>query len=120
VNDWPHAPIHRFGDAGVYFVTGATLHKQHFFRGSRLDALQGLLFEKADEHSIALQAWCLFPNHYHLVATTNDGSRLKKMIERFYVDSARAINERDQAKGRQSGISAEIRNSLTSGHGSHD
>lgn len=102
MNDWPHAPVHRFGDAGVYFVTGATLYKQHFFRGARtLDALQGLLFEKASEHGIALQAWCLFPNHYHLVASTDDGPRLKEMLERFYVDSARALNERDQAKGRQ-------------------
>jgi REP element-mobilizing transposase RayT len=77
MSDWPHAPVHRFGDAGVYFVTGATLYKQHFFADSRsLDALQMLLFEKANEYAVALQAWCLFPNHYHLVATADEGARL--------------------------------------------
>jgi len=100
MTDWPHAPVHRFGDAGVYFVTGSTLYKQHFFRGV-LNALQELLFEKASEHGIALQAWCLFSNHYHLVATAEEGPRLKKMLERFYVDSAKAINERDQVQGRR-------------------
>lgn len=102
MTDWPHAPIHRFGDAGVYFVTGATLYKQHFFKSPRsLDALQELLFEKAREHGVDLQAWALFPNHYHLVASAEKGTRLKGMLTRMYVDSAIAINRRDDAKGRQ-------------------
>jgi putative transposase len=102
MSDWPHAPVHRFGDAGVYFVTGATLYKQHFFADSRsLDALQMLLFEKANEYAVALQAWCLFPNHYHLVATADEGARLKQMLVRFYVDSAKAVNQRDGIKGRR-------------------
>jgi len=102
MTDWPHAPIHRFGEAGIYFVTGATLYKQHFFRSHRaLDALQGMLFEKASEHGVALQAWCFFPNHYHLVASAEEGARLKRMLTRLYVDSAIAINRRDDTKGRQ-------------------
>ena len=31
IKDWPHAPIHRLGSDGIYMVTGATLHKEHFF-----------------------------------------------------------------------------------------
>ena len=47
MSDWPHAPVHRFGDEGVYFVTGSTYNKQHIFLGSRtLDALQELAFAK--------------------------------------------------------------------------
>jgi putative transposase len=102
MTDWPHAPVHRFDDAGIYFVTGSTLYKEHFFRGFRtLNALQELLFEKAREHGIALQAWSLFSNHYHVVATTDEGPRLKKMLQRFYVESSRAINERDHVRGRR-------------------
>ena len=100
--DWPHAPIHRFGEAGIFFVTGATLYKQHFFGAPRaLDALQELLFEKAREHGVALQAWCLFPNHYHLVASAEEGTRVKRLLARLYVDSAIAINRRDDTQGRQ-------------------
>jgi putative transposase len=102
MTDWPHAPIHRFGEAGIYFVTGATLHKQHFFQTPRaLDALQEMLFEKAREHGVALQAWCFFPNHYHVVASADEGARLKRMLTRLYVDSAIAVNRRDGTKGRQ-------------------
>ena len=102
MTDWPHAPIHRFGEAGIYFVTGATLHKRHFFETPRaLDALQEMLFEKAHEHGVALQAWCFFPNHYHLVASAEEGARLKRMLTRLYVDSAIAVNRRDDTKGRQ-------------------
>jgi putative transposase len=102
MTDWPHAPIHRFGEAGIYFVTGATLHKEHFFQTPRaLDALQEMLFEKAQEHGVALQAWCFFPNHYHLVASANEGKRIKGMLTRLYVDSAIAVNRRDDTKGRQ-------------------
>lgn len=60
-----------------------------------------MLFEKAREHGVALQAWSLFPNHYHLVASAEGGTRLKRMLVRLYVDSAIAVNRRDNTKGRQ-------------------
>jgi hypothetical protein len=48
--DWPHAPVHRFGEGGTYFVTGATLYKQHFFRSAQaLDALLATLFVVAQK-----------------------------------------------------------------------
>src|SRR5438046_3122299 len=37
---WPHAPLHRLGDAGTYLVTAGTWHKAHHFRGG--DRLQRL------------------------------------------------------------------------------
>jgi hypothetical protein len=33
IKDWPHAPVHRLGNDGVFMVTGATLYKQHLFSG---------------------------------------------------------------------------------------
>jgi len=36
--DWPHAPVHRLDNDGVFMVTGATLYKQRLFSGrDRLD-----------------------------------------------------------------------------------
>ncbi|HYC61604.1 MAG TPA: hypothetical protein VEK79_18760 [Thermoanaerobaculia bacterium] len=89
MNDWPHAPVHRFGEGGVYFVTGGTFGNQHFFEAPRaLDNLQQLLFEKAREHQVALQAWCLFSNHYHLVVTVDEGARIK-CSARWFAENAR-------------------------------
>ena len=100
--DWPHAPVHRFDDAGTYFITGATLYKQHFFRKpAHLDALQGELFADAQLHECRLQAWSLFSNHYHLVAQTENGQQLHDMLSRFHSKSAIAVNQRDGVEGRQ-------------------
>jgi REP-associated tyrosine transposase len=69
MHDWPHAPSHRLGSAGAYIVTAGTYRKEHLFRSrERLDFLLRQLFERATEHGAALQAWSVFPNHYHFVA----------------------------------------------------
>jgi putative transposase len=100
--DWPHAPVHRFGDAGVYFITAGTHLKQHLFRDrSALDALQSCLFELATDHRCELQAWSLFSNHYHLVAEADEGERIRQMLKRFHIETAREINARDHTRGRQ-------------------
>jgi len=102
MRDWPHAPIHRFGDAGVYFITAGTHLKQHLFKESAaLDALQSCLFELATDHRCALHAWSLFSNHYHLVIEASEGERIRQMLKRFHGESAREINARDRVKGRK-------------------
>ena len=50
--DWPHAPIHRFTDAGVYFVTAGTLYKHHFFR--KADELNALRESLGDTKVLSL------------------------------------------------------------------
>ncbi|HYK03958.1 MAG TPA: transposase [Thermoanaerobaculia bacterium] len=99
--DWPHAPIHRFGDAGVYFITAGTHEKQHFFRDPAvLDLLQNTLFSLAAEHHCSLQAWALFSNHYHLVVAADAGEDVRHMLTRLHTASARGINEHDGVIGR--------------------
>ena len=100
--DWPHAPLHRFGDSGKYFITASTRLKQHFFNSATaLDNLREHLFAQAKKHDCWLQAWTLFSNHYHLVVSADDGARLHKMLTRLHVESAADANARDDAKGRQ-------------------
>lgn len=100
--DWPHAPIHRFGEGGVYFVTAGTLHKQHFFRTPEaLDALRQSLFAQSAAHDCRLQAWALLSNHYHLVIASDDGDKVRRMLRRFHIDTAIESNHRDGTKGRR-------------------
>ena len=100
--DWPHAPIHRFTDAGVYFITAGTQQKQHFFRSpAALDLLQNALFAHAAQHQCSLQAWALFSNHYHLVLGAEGGENVRQMIRWFHIASAKAINEHDGTLGRR-------------------
>jgi len=100
--DWPHAPLHRFNDAGIYFITGATLHKQHFYRSpAALDLLQELLFSLARRYFCELQAWTLFSNHYHLVLVSDLGEAVHAMLARFHSDAAKALNRLDGVNGRR-------------------
>jgi putative transposase len=100
--DWPHAPLHRFGDSGIYFVTGATYMKQHFFRGSAaLNELRDALFMLAKKHDCRLQSWSLFSNHYHLVTATDRGDRLHDMLERLHSETAVALNRAQGVRGRK-------------------
>ena len=50
-------------------VTAGTYLKQPLFRGpDRLRYLCEMLLEVAEKHKWQLQAWAVFPNHYHFVA----------------------------------------------------
>jgi putative transposase len=96
---WPHAPAHHFQNAGTYFIIAATLYKERVFRTrSRLDLLETRLFARAEQHSCELQAWALFPNHYHLVVS---GANVREMIVRFHVETALEINRLDDQRGRR-------------------
>jgi putative transposase len=96
---WPHAPLHRFGSETTFFITAGTYLKQHFYRTPEaLDELQALLFAKAAEYSCWLQAWSLLSNHYHLVI---DGGRVREMLARFHTEAAKALNSRDDKRGRR-------------------
>ena len=67
--DWPHAPVHRLGANGIYFVTAGTLHKQHLFNtASKLDLIERMLLSLAKTRGWQLEAWAVLANHYHFVA----------------------------------------------------
>ncbi|HWN97530.1 MAG TPA: transposase [Methylomirabilota bacterium] len=101
--DWPHAPVHKFLEGGIFFVTAGTLHKEHLFRGSeRLTLLESKLLSLARHYDWHLEAWAVFPNHYHFVARTTPASALlNKFLKHLHADTAREINRLDNATGRQ-------------------
>jgi REP-associated tyrosine transposase len=103
MSDWPHAPVHRLGDPGAYFITAGTYRKEHHFRtADRLDRLRDLLFSLASSYRFPLQAWAIFSNHYHFIATAeHDASSMKMMIAELHSVSAREVNCADGARGRQ-------------------
>ena len=101
--DWPHAPLHRLSGKGTYIVTAGTFHKEHFFRDAdRLDCLERELLLKARGYEWQIEAWAVFPNHYHFVGhAMKDASTLKPMLTHLHADTAREINQRDGVTDRQ-------------------
>jgi putative transposase len=100
--DWPHAPVHRLSENGVYVVTAGTLHKQHLFdSNTQRDLLEGLLLAQAKACGWDLEAWAVFSNHYHFVARGNPNSvDLREFIRGLHSLSARELSRLDGRPGR--------------------
>lgn len=103
---WPHAPVHRLGEAGIYFLTAATYRKEHFFRGKeRLAVLHRGLLTVARDFRWRLEAWAVFSNHYHFVAQSPQGEQtadsLQTMIGMLHERTAKWVNKLDGTPGRK-------------------
>jgi putative transposase len=100
---WHHRPAHLFVPNATYIVTAATVGKQRLFRGdSRLRMLQDTLFEVAETYGWRLEAWAIFSTHYHWIAqASGDATALTPLIQRLHSQSARRLNELDEAPGRR-------------------
>jgi len=101
--DWPHAPTHRLDSAGAYMVTAATYHKEPLFRSAkRLTLLCEKLLELAPQHGWKLEAWAVFPNHYHFVAIAKEKAEtLPRLIGHLHTVTAKEINGQDETPGRK-------------------
>ena len=101
---WPHAPTHLLGAAGAYFITAATYQKAHHFRGRpRLEVLHRGLLTVACEAGWQLEAWAVFSNHYHFVASSPEtgADSLRPMLSRLHERTAKWINRLDATPGRK-------------------
>jgi putative transposase len=63
--------------------------------------LQTEFFRLAEEKGVGLEAWALFPNHYHFVARVNEGFDAKDYFKRLHGRTAVALNRLDGVSGRQ-------------------
>jgi putative transposase len=99
---WPHSPAHVHDAIGTFIVTSATYKKQHFVNSpSKLDFVQSTLFSVAEESAAALQAWAIFSNHYHFIASLGRPAALASMIRKFHSITARKVNEWDRTPSRR-------------------
>jgi len=103
---WPHAPPHRLGAKGAYFVTASTYLKEHHFRGrQRLEVLHRGLLTVARDFHWNLEAWAVFSNHYHFVGQSPSdqpvADSLRPMISLLHERTAKWVNKLDSAPARK-------------------
>jgi putative transposase len=100
---WPHAPVHKLSEKGIYFVTAATHHHAHYFRGrERLEVLHRGLLKVCHAQGWRLEAWAIFSNHYHFVAESpDDPESLGPMLRDLHAKTAKWINKLDATPSRQ-------------------
>lgn len=100
---WPHAPVHKLTESGVYFITAGTLHRELLFTDKpRLDLLEARILHLANQYHWQIEAWAVFANHYHFVARgCPDSANIGKYLRHLHADTARELNRLDGKSGRQ-------------------
>ncbi len=102
MHSWPHAPSRSVTEPGTYFITAATYQKQHRFAShEKLNLLQSVIFVTCIEFNFELQAWAIFPNHYHIVGFCPVEKGVKKLTEKIHGVSARKLNRLEGQAGRR-------------------
>ena len=102
MKSWPHAPARIAVHPGAIMVTASTFHKVHHFAGDeRLELLQSSIFKYSEMHRFELQAWAVFPNHYHFIALAPENPNLKAFLKCIHGYTGNEINKVDLQKGRQ-------------------
>src|SRR5690606_2464905 len=100
---WPHAPVHRLSEHGIYFITAGTYLKAQLFVGpERLTLLETTILTLAGKYGWQLEAWAVFTNHYHYVARGFPDSRgIRLLISHTHTHTARELNRLDAQPGRR-------------------
>ena len=96
-------------------VTGSTLRKELLFKKpEELDLLQEMLLELADQYQWLLEAWAIFPNHYHFIAQSPETPELlRKLVTHFHASSAKKLNTSIERPDEKSGFNIGTRESRT-------
>ncbi|HEY0867135.1 MAG TPA: transposase [Fimbriimonas sp.] len=83
-------------------MTSATYQKQKLFNTpEKLDLLEYVLLTTLAEVGWEVQAWAVFPNHYHFVGLSpEEGLGLTELCRRIHGQSARELNRIDGQLGR--------------------
>ncbi|MFI5385235.1 MAG: transposase [Fimbriimonadales bacterium] len=99
MKSWPHAPSKQVDVPGTYMVTSSTYHKRLLFDSSGdLEMLQESLFAAAEEFGFQLQAWAIFPNHYHVIGFAANG--VKELTKILHGRTSRELNRLHGCQGR--------------------
>ncbi|HXP63035.1 MAG TPA: hypothetical protein VN829_21220 [Dongiaceae bacterium] len=100
--DWPHAPVHRLSEHGIYIVTASTLYKRRLFdTPAKRDLLERMLLTLAKKCVWQLEAWAVLVSHYHFVARgAPDSAPMGDFLKELHSRSARELNRLDGVEDR--------------------
>lgn len=98
-----HRPPHAFStENSIYFLTAKTVGGERFLaRDAHKQLFLSTLATSAAKHAVAVHAFVVHDNHYHLLASFDQPSRLSAFVRDLHANSARLINQKDIAPGRQ-------------------
>ena len=114
-----HSPPHlEFVGDITFIITGACYEHQHIIGKSleRLAKFEKDILESCQSVNSKIFAWCILPNHYHLLVRTNSIKQLRKELGKLHGCTARFWNKEDNLQGRQVWFNFFDRNMKSNGH----
>lgn len=99
-----HSPPHWEFEGQRQFIISAACYDHAPVIGkspARMTACEATLLELCAQYATALYAWCLLPNHYHLLLRTDRLKELRHEIGAFHGRSSFHWNGEDERRGRK-------------------
>lgn len=99
-----HSPPHFDSDQELtYIVTAACFEHAHIIGRShkRLTDCESAILAACVKYCSEIFAWCILPNHYHLLVRTAFIGALRKELGLFHGRSSFEWNKEDDTRGRQ-------------------
>jgi putative transposase len=100
-----HSPPHfDFGGERQYLITTAACYEHLHIIGSsfeRMTDCEEEVLAVCEKFSSEIYAWCVLPNHYHVLLKTSDIKMLRKELGLFHGRSSFKWNGKDNMRGRQ-------------------
>jgi putative transposase len=98
-----HGPPHPESLRGWFHLSAACFEHQLFIGQSagRMAGFSRELLETVSSCQTSVCAWCVLPNHYHLLTETPDLAGLMKAIGQFHGRTSRQWNLEENSLGRK-------------------
>jgi putative transposase len=99
-----HGPPHFTGQqTSQYLITGTCYEHTPILGAAheRMDVFVPLLHQAFEEVHAIIHAWCVLPNHYHVLTTTSDLPALLARLGKLHGSTSFTWNGVDNARGRQ-------------------
>jgi len=98
-----HRPPHRAGEHTRYHVTAACYEHQPWIgsSGERMESFSGMVLTLLEASRAQVHAWCVLPNHYHLLVESSDIPGLLGALGKLHGKTSFQWNGEEQQRGRQ-------------------
>jgi len=98
-----HSPPHGMHAQGTYHLTAACLdHIPHVgYSAERMGDFCGRLLSTIVPVTVGIHAWCVLPNHYHLLVTTPDLRSATWALGKLHGRTSFDWNKEENSRGRQ-------------------
>ena len=99
-----HSPPHLDLRGTRHYLVSAACYEHTAIIGvnsARMAECEAQVLSACSDVSLAIQAWCVLPNHYHVLATTENIGELRARLGHFHGVSSHKWNGEDSARGRK-------------------